>query len=309
MSTTMTSVAENAPPRRLGRAQEREGEPFGRLIRRCRTRLSPERPSLGPYLRLSTRIGKAVTQEEVAEVVGVSRQWYVMLEGERSVRVSAGVLARIADALMMDPAERTALFQLAVPELRSAPLTDTSTALLEAFGSLRRLTGRLWAASTETEALTLVREYAHAQLAPDVMVTCMRVGEGRWDRATSGDDRDRVKLHALICEHYGPGAIDDFHCYPYVATSGDLLTRPERDARFPDLAELRRVLDAVDCSDFSCAMAQVRSQQGFVAQLQAVHHRAHAFSEVERAQLSALADLVSLAASGCVSSSVHDHPI
>ncbi len=285
----------------LEHVDEREQEQLSGLLKRCRARLDPARPALGPFLRLPNRIGKAITQEEVAEAAGITRQWYAMLESDRPVHVSAPLVARIADVLMMEPVERSALFRLALPELRNASLTDRSTAILDAFGSMRRVTRRLWAATTEAEALTIVREHALTQLEPDVMVTCTRIEDGRWDRATTGDDRDRVRLHALICERCHPGAIDDFHCYPFLSQPGEVMTRSERDAHFRDLAELRHVLDAVEWGQFSCAMVHVRSQHGFVSQLQAVHHTAHAFSETERALLSTLADLTSLALSGCVS--------
>lgn len=258
-------------------------------------------------MRLPMRVGKAVTQEEVAEAVGVSRQWYGLIESDRAVHFSAAVLARIADALMMDPAERDSLFRLALPELRSAVLADRSTPMLDAFESMRRLMRRLWAASTEEEALMVVRDYAMTQLAPNVMMTCTRVEEGLWDHVTTGDaaDADRTKqILALVRERWGPTAIEDMHCYTLLAQPGDLMTRPEWNARFPDLAaKLRPELEAIDRSDFSFVMAHIRSQRGLVARLYAIHRTAHAYSEVERAQLSALADFTSLALSGCVSSS------
>jgi transcriptional regulator with XRE-family HTH domain len=281
-------------------AEEHAPEQLGGLLKRCRAHIGQERASLGPYLRLPVRVGKVITQEEVAEAVGISRQWYGLLESNHRVRVSSAVLTRIADALMMDATERAALFRLAVPELRSS-LTDTSAALLYAWGSLRRVMVRLWTATTEAEALTLAREYAMTQLAPDVMVTCARVGEGRWDDATTGDDGGRVKrLHALIGDQCRPGAIDDLHCFPLLTSPGDLLTRSQRDAHFADQVGLRRALGALDWSGFSFAMAHVRSQSGFVAELQAIHHGAHAFTEIECAQLSTLAELTSLALSGRV---------
>jgi hypothetical protein len=101
------------------------------------------------------------------------------------------VLGRIADALMMDPTERAALFRLAVPELRSASM------------------------------------------------------------------------------------------------------------RFPELAAKRRgVHAAVELPDVSFTMADVRSQGGFVARLLAIHGADHELSDVDRAQLSTLADLTSFALSG-----------
>jgi hypothetical protein len=229
-----------------------------------------------------------------------------MMEIDRAVNVSAAVLGRIADALMMDPAERAAMFRLAVPELHSASLTDRSSAMLDAFGSLRRLTRPLWAATTEAEALSIVREYAMRQLAPVAMLTCTRVGEGRWELAAAGNlsHGDRLKqFESLVRERWGAPAIDDLCCYTLMARPGELLTRSERAARFPHLAAKERpLLDAVGLIDFSFAMANIRTQRGFVGRLNMLHVTAHAYSEIERAQLSTLADLTSFALSGCVSS-------
>ncbi|MDB5040629.1 MAG: transcriptional regulator [Candidatus Eremiobacteraeota bacterium] len=281
---------------------------LGGLLKRCRARIGPDRLSLGQYLRPPMRIGKTVSQEEVAEVVGISRQWYLLMEGDHAVHVSAAILARVADALMMNPAERAALFRLAVPELRSVSLMDRSTAMLDAFGSLRRLTRHLWAATTEAEVLTVVRDYAMMQFAPAVILTSTRVGEGRWDLAATGDfdeDGDRLKrFEALVRERWGGAVIDDLCCYTLMARPGDLVTRSEREARFPDLAaKNREALDAVGLDDHSFAMANIRSQRGFVGHLNILRTTtAQTYSELELAQLSTLADLTSLALSGCVSS-------
>jgi transcriptional regulator with XRE-family HTH domain len=291
----------------LERAEGDERERLSGLLKRCRTRIGPERASLGPYLRLLNRIGKAVTQEEVAEAVGISRVWYARMESDRALRVSAAVLGRIADALMMDPPERSALFRLAVPELRSVSLTDRSTALLEALGSLRQLQRRLWVATTEADALTIVREHAITKLGADAMLTFTRAGEDQWDFATTGDpieDDRATRFFGLLRERLAPTELDDLACYTLIAEPGELITRSERDVRFPDIAAKdQSALAAVDWADMSFAMANVRSQRGFVARIMALHDTAHAFSEIERAELSALADITSLALSGCVSSS------
>jgi transcriptional regulator with XRE-family HTH domain len=300
----VASVLESRLVRGLERAEEHEQERLGGLLKRCRPRISPERASLGTFLRLPFRIGKAVTQEEVAEAAGISRPWYAMLENDRQVRVSAAVLARIADALTMDPTERATLFRLALPELRAASLTDTSTAILDAFGSYRGLMRRLWAATTEAEALTIVREHAMTQLAPTRMQTCTRIGEGCWEYATTGDgvDADSTKrTDARLRAHLGDAAIDDILFYTLMAQPGEVMTRSDRDRRFPDHpAKHRRALGGVELPDRPAAMAVIRSQRGFVARLFAIHHAPHAFSEVELAQLSALADVASLALSGRV---------
>ncbi len=285
----------------LERAEDDDEERLDALLKRCRTRIARERPSLGTFLRLPVRIGKAVTQEEVAEAVGISRQWYAMLESNRPMRVSAAVLARIADALMMESTERATLYRLALPELRSTDLTERSTGMLEAFVSYRPFIRRLWAATTEAEALTVLRERALTQLAPDGMQTCTRLGDGRWDRATTGDPELAKRYDTLIGQPSGSPVVDDLCCYTLMAQPGDLMTRAERDARFPDLAAMERpVLRTIGLSDMSFAMATVRSQHGFVARLLAVHRTPYPFSELERAHLSTLADLASIALSGAI---------
>lgn len=279
-----------------------EPERRGSLLKRCRARISLERAALGPYLRLPGCIGKPVSQEEVAEAVGISRQWYSMLERDCPIRVSASVLARIADALMMDPDERAALFRLTVPGIPSISFAQRATVMLEAFASLRRLTRPLLAATTEAEALTLLREYAMTELGPDQMVTYARVAESRWDRAATGDPDadDRGKhLYALMRERWGDAIVDDLACYTIFTHPGELMTRSEIHACFPDIdAKARGPLAAVGWLDMEFAMASIRGQHGSVARILALHSTAHVFSEIERALLSTLADLASLALSG-----------
>jgi Helix-turn-helix domain len=87
------------------------------LLRHFRVRIDPKERALGSHPRLPWRRGKPVTQEELAECVGVSRNWYGMLESEKPPRVSFVLLDRLATILMLSPSERAALFALAVPEL------------------------------------------------------------------------------------------------------------------------------------------------------------------------------------------------
>ena len=98
---------------------EGEEECLSKMLKRRRLSIDSCSESLGPYSRWPARLGKPVTQEEIAEAVGISRQWYSQLEGDRPTRVSVAVLARIADVLMMDSDERATLFRIALPELRS----------------------------------------------------------------------------------------------------------------------------------------------------------------------------------------------
>jgi len=87
------------------------------LLRHFRVRIDPNEKALGPQPRLPYRRGKTVTQEELAEYIGVSRYWYSMLESERPVRVSIFLLDRLARVLMLSAGERAMLFTLALPEL------------------------------------------------------------------------------------------------------------------------------------------------------------------------------------------------
>ena len=277
-------------------SEEHEEERLGGLLRRCRGRIHPDRASLGLYLRSPRQIGKVVTQAEVAEAVGISREWYARMERDALTRVSARTLARIGDVLMMDVAERAALFRLAVPELRSASLTERSTMILQAFGSLRRLMRRLCAATSETEALTLVREHATTMLSSDAMVTFTRVGEGRWVRAVTGHDGDDrgERFHTLFPK-WRSAVIDDLQCYTLLTQPGDVITRAERNARYPELAAMAdRVLEALAYSDVSFALAHIQSRGGLVARIQVLHHMVREYSELERTQLAALANLTSL---------------
>ena len=88
------------------------------LLRRLRGRLDPCAATLGEHQRLGTRRGRAVSQEELAEAVGVTRGWYAMLERGESVQPSLSMLSRLARALNASKDEHCALFRLAIPELR-----------------------------------------------------------------------------------------------------------------------------------------------------------------------------------------------
>ena len=88
------------------------------LLRGLRCRLDPATSTLGEHQRLSNRRGKTVSQEELAEAVGVSRGWYAMLERGEPIQPSIAMLNRVARALNATRDERLTLFQLAIPELQ-----------------------------------------------------------------------------------------------------------------------------------------------------------------------------------------------
>jgi transcriptional regulator with XRE-family HTH domain len=90
---------------------------LGSSLRMWRLRLSKDATTLGSRRRLPCRVGRLVTQEELAEAVGVSRSWYKMLECSVGVRTSLRLLVGLGEALMLSPSEKAHLFCLAFPEL------------------------------------------------------------------------------------------------------------------------------------------------------------------------------------------------
>src|ERR1700726_1109935 len=124
------------------------------FLKFLRQRVDPDVRDLGPNARRPARLGKRVTQEELAEAIGVSREWYAMLEAAGTTRTSTGLVDRLAGALAVTPEERARLFQLALPELGGAQLRDDSIAVLEAFARLRSLSKRLWTATSIENVLS-----------------------------------------------------------------------------------------------------------------------------------------------------------
>lgn len=110
----MRSVAEIAPGFAEPHAE------FGAFLRTLRHRIPPETVKIGLWKRLPVRHGRRVTQEEIAEAVGVSRNWYRRLEAG-GVRASMKLLARLANTFAFTHEERTKLFLLAIPEMGAPP--------------------------------------------------------------------------------------------------------------------------------------------------------------------------------------------
>lgn len=93
---------------------ESRSSALGLFFKQRRTQLPVQAQAIGPHPRLKVRVGRPVTQEEIAEAIGVSRVWYATIEAGRG-DVSRQLLARIADAFMLAPDERLALLRLAFP--------------------------------------------------------------------------------------------------------------------------------------------------------------------------------------------------
>ncbi|MFJ8007462.1 helix-turn-helix domain-containing protein [Streptomyces fagopyri] len=93
------------------------------FLRRSRARVTPESaglPERGAYRRVP-----GLRREEVAQLAGVSTDYYTRLEQGRQINPSTGVLDAVSAALQLNVAERAHLYDLAGPKpgaaRRSAP--------------------------------------------------------------------------------------------------------------------------------------------------------------------------------------------
>lgn len=80
------------------------------FLRSRRARISPETPGVAPYH--GRRRVDGLRREEVAQLAGVSVDYYVRLEQGRTANVSDAVLAAVARALQLDAEERAHLRRL-----------------------------------------------------------------------------------------------------------------------------------------------------------------------------------------------------
>jgi len=97
---------------------QRRQSDLGEFLARARARLRPQDVGLPSIRRRRVR---GLRREEVAELVGVSTEWYEMFErGTTGRHFSRRFIQRVADALRLDERERATLNRLALPEVASA---------------------------------------------------------------------------------------------------------------------------------------------------------------------------------------------
>jgi transcriptional regulator with XRE-family HTH domain len=83
------------------------------FLRTRRARVTPEQAGLAPHR--GVRRVPGLRREEVAQLAGVSVDYYIRLERGRTQSVSDAVLEAVARALQLDDTERAHLFDLAQP--------------------------------------------------------------------------------------------------------------------------------------------------------------------------------------------------
>ncbi|MFI6981199.1 helix-turn-helix transcriptional regulator [Embleya sp. NPDC050154] len=101
-------------------------EQLGDFLRACRARVGPEDVGLPVFGRKRRVAG--LRREEVAQLAGVSVDYYVRLEQGRGQHVSDAVLDAIGRALRLDPTEYQHMWDLARPTRTSARQVAPSTA-------------------------------------------------------------------------------------------------------------------------------------------------------------------------------------
>ena len=280
---------------------------LGPLLKSFRRRIDRGAEYLGEYRRLSSRRGRLVTQQEIADAVNVSREWYAALESDAKCRASPSLLVRIAAIFTLSDEERAELFRLALPEASLPPLQPNAATcgLLEAFRSLRTLGRTLWTASTEAEALTLVREYGVSQFGSDLVASSRRSDSGGWTDIIGTARPQAVKrwekFDSFVRRNH-ESFLHELHLTTILSDPGDVITRCELSRSRDFSKRFEPALDVLGFRDVNFMMARVRSRLGFVANIRVVHE-SHEYSDVERAHLGAIAQLASLAITGSAGAS------
>jgi transcriptional regulator with XRE-family HTH domain len=275
----------------------------GRLkvfLRGSRQRIDPQIRCLGDYERLPVRRGRPVTQEEMAEAVGVSRVWYALLESGSTIRTSTKLLDRLAIVLMLDPSERARLFCLAVPELGAVQLGAESSLALESFAVVRTAMKRLWSATTEVEALeTVAEQIAGIVEDADLVFYVRRLGEGEWewpyivDRGMGQRNRDAFEA---ATSQMTAREIDEFLFFPQLSLAGEVGT-PEMYASEAVRRGYRELFCDPRLNLGALLHARVRSRSGLIGGFTIKHLGRHEYSAEQRAIMGTLAELTSVALS------------
>jgi hypothetical protein len=84
------------------------------FLMQCRTNLAPVELGLP---RTARRRVRGLRRGEVAELIGVTVDWYRAFESGRPVRVSPQFVARLGSALRLTPAQQMTLFRLSFLEM------------------------------------------------------------------------------------------------------------------------------------------------------------------------------------------------
>jgi hypothetical protein len=104
------------------REDQRRRRQLRAFLMECRSQLDPIELGLP---RTARRRVAGLRRGEVAELVGVSVDWYRSFESGRAVRVSPQFVGRLSKALRLSGFEQFALFRLALPEIYHLEIGET----------------------------------------------------------------------------------------------------------------------------------------------------------------------------------------
>jgi hypothetical protein len=118
-------------------SQQTRLDELAQFLKTRRARITPEQAGL-PHI--GRRRTPGLRRGEVAQLSGVSVDWYTWLEQARNIQVSAQVLENIARTLQLDSNERNHLFLLALQQLPAdlTPVEATISPTLQSFLDLQR---------------------------------------------------------------------------------------------------------------------------------------------------------------------------
>jgi transcriptional regulator with XRE-family HTH domain len=116
----------------VSKQEQLRTQELGDFLRTRRGRIAPSQVGLPEGERRRT---PGLRREEVAQLAGVSVDWYTWLEQGRPISVSTQVLESLVQALQLDANEREHLFLLAhrQPPPEGNPLRETVSATLQHF--------------------------------------------------------------------------------------------------------------------------------------------------------------------------------
>lgn len=286
----------------MHRMNDKQRSELGLFLTFLRRRIDGGVLSLGSYVRTPLRVGKRVTQQELAEAIGVTREWYAVLEsGSPRAQPSSDLLERLGDALMVTPEERAKLFTLAGPEMSRLHSFRESTAFLEVVSHMRSFSKRLWSATSIEDILTTASEQIADWFDDAVLVRSTRRHElGLWEVRSVSDIQDRSRA-AKLAEDMREllptrESIDAAYIYPRLASVGDVGTTPEfwplpLQRKLPKLYARHRV------RGFAGLHARARSGTGFIGGFYILHEFGHSYSAADQAVFGAFAEFTSRALS------------
>ena len=276
---------------------------LGDLLRAMRRRIDPETRMLGSHPRLPSRCGRPVTQDELAEAVGVSLRWYGMLESGAAVRASTRLMLRIAEVLMLAESERSLLFRLALPELPESRLAPDSLELWEAMQALRSAARRVWSASSEIEVMTVLTEILADRFSDHEMLgTFQRAAPGLWAfPVTLGDSRLQRRVQNLLADIAADLTVDDIDqimLHDVLTEPGQVGTSRELYDGLPSAPAVQAGFERAGFGSAEYLDAHVRSNRGFRSTIFVAYlTSSRPFSDLDRAVVGMLTDVGSLALS------------